>query len=133
MKGKVLKFRARHPETGRSQLVSQYLGVLTDDQMQQLVQLMVMGMSPDQIQMLAQAMPQIVALNQQFHAQQGGGAGEADPSNQAGPSNQAEPKIEAHPIPNMDAESQKRIQMAAYESIKLSQDTRWAQMIKKVG
>ena len=28
-----LKFRARHPETGRSQLVSQYLGVLTDDQL----------------------------------------------------------------------------------------------------
>ena len=102
---------------------------LTDEQMQQLVQLMVMGMSPDQLQMLSQAMPQIVALNQQFHAQQGGG--EIDPSNQAGPSNETGRPV--HDIPNMTKESQNRIQFASYDSIKLSQDTKWDEMIKKVG
>ncbi|MBS2040706.1 hypothetical protein JST97_37310 [bacterium] len=125
-KGLNVELNANPGMTGGTNVQSEG-GGLTDQQMQQLVQIMVMQMSPEQVQMLAQAMPQIVALNQQFHAQQGGGEEGGDASKaaaQQGP---------AHPIPNMTDDSAKRIQFASYESIKLSQDTRWAEMIKKVG
>ena len=128
-KGLNVELNANPGMTGGTNVQSEGGPGLTDQQMQQLVQIMVTQMSPEQIQMLGQAMPQIIALNAQFHAQQGGGAqdpeaGDNRPTAQQGP---------AHPIPNMTEDSAKRIQFAAYESIKLSQDTRWAEMIKKVG
>ena len=129
-KGLNVEINAKAGMTGGTNAQGEAGAGLTDEQMQQLVQLMVMGMSPDQLQMLSQAMPQIIALNAQMHAQQGGGQ-EIDPSNQAGPSNQTGRPV--HDIPNMSKESQNRIEFATYDSIKLSQDTKWDEMIKKVG
>jgi len=130
-KGLNVELNANPGMTGGTNVAPEEGAGLTDDQMQQLVQLMVMGMSPDQLQMLSQAMPQIIALNAQVHAQAGGG--EADPvNNQAGPSNQQAGRP-MHDIPNMEKSKQDRIEFASYESIKLSKDTRWAEMIKKVG
>jgi hypothetical protein len=127
-KGLNVELNANPGMTGGTNVQSEGGGPgLTDQQMQQLVQIMVMQMSPEQIQMLGQAMPQIIQLNAQFHAQQGGSGQDSEAGGKAaaqGP---------AHPVPNMTDDSAKRIQFAAYESIKLSQDTRWAEMIKKVG
>jgi len=131
-KGLNVEINANAGMTGGTNVQGEGGPGLTDEQMQQLVQLMVMGMSPDQLQMLSQAMPQIVALNAQMHAQQGGGEEEIDPSNQAA-SNQAAPQGPVHDIPNMDKASQNRIEFATYESIKMSKETRWDEMIKKVG
>lgn len=112
-------------------------GALSDQEMQQLVQLMVMAMSPEQLGQLYAVMPQIMELNAQFHAQAGGGEGQQVPPEQSqvpptqnGPS-QA-PNAPKYDVPNMDPESQKRVDFAPYEATAWAQDTRWDEMLQKV-
>jgi len=101
-------------------------GSLNDEQMQQLMELMVMAMSPDQLQQLYEVMPMLIELNAQVHAAGGGGEAEIASENAA-------PRPPKYDIPNMDRDDQNRIDFKPYEEIQFAKDTRWDEMLKQVG
>ena len=95
---------------------------LSQDQMMQLVQLMVLAMSPEQLAQLNELMPQIIEMNAQAHAAQGGGEGGAQLVSNADPA-PGRPAVNnrpAHDIPNMEKSKQDRVDFPAYEDIRCS-------------
>jgi hypothetical protein len=106
-------------------------GQLGDAEMEQLMQIMVMAMSPEQLQQLYEVMPMLIELNAQFHAQNGGGAPELQQAPPAeAPAQNNPPKYD---IPNMSKDAQNRMDFAPYENITWSKDTRWDEMLQQVG
>ena len=104
---------------------------LSSEQMEALLQVMVMAMSPEQLGALAAAMPTLIELNAQVHAQ-GGGAGTAEAGGADAPAaSQNQPA--QHAIPKMDADKQSRLSMIGYGETAWAKDTRWDEMLQKVG